>query len=112
LNQTSTPDHPAAAGQHWIELTLRSQDGNRVITGARVGVMRSGQPTLWRRARTDGSYLSASDGRVHAGLGDRPQIDRVVVQWPDGVAESFTRVEADRIATLRRGAGNPGAGSR
>ena len=105
LNQTCTPDHPAAAGQHWIELTLRSQDGNRVITGARVGVMRSGQPTLWRRARTDGSYLSASDGRVHVGLGDQPQIDRVVVQWPDGVSEYFTGVEADHIATLKRGAG-------
>jgi hypothetical protein len=73
LNQTCTPDHPAAAGQHWIELALRSQDGDRAITGARVGVMRSGQPTLWRRARTDGSYLSASDGRVQVGLGDRPR---------------------------------------
>ena len=49
--------------------TLRSHDGNRAVTGARVGVMRDGQPTLWRRARTDGSYLSASDGRVHVGLG-------------------------------------------
>ncbi len=105
LNQTCTPDHPAA-GQHWIELTLRSPDGNRVITGARVGVMRSRQPTLWRRARTDGSYLSASDGRVHVGLGDRPRIDRIVVQWPDGIAESFTGVDADRIATLRRGTGH------
>jgi len=112
LNQTCTPDHPAAAGQHWIELTLRSQDGNRVITGARVGVMRSGQPTLWRRARTDGSYLSASDGRVQIGLGDRPQIDRVVVQWPDGVAESFTGLDADHMATLRRGTGHQETDSR
>ena len=95
-----------AAGQHWIEIALRSQDGGRAITGARVGVVRSGQPTLWRRARTDGSYLSASDGRVQVGLGDRPRIDRIVVQWPDGVAESFTGVDTDRIATLRRGTGH------
>ena len=60
---------------------------------------------VWRRARTDGSYLSASDGRVHVGLGDQPQIDRVVVQWPDGVSEYFTGVEADHITTLKRGAG-------
>ena len=43
--------------------------GNRFGIGARVGVVREGQPTLWRRARTDGSYLSASDDRVHFGLG-------------------------------------------
>ena len=112
LNQTCTPGHPAAAGQHWIEIALRSQDGGRAITGARVGVVRSGQPTLWRRARTDGSYLSASDGRVQVGLGDRPRIDRIVVQWPDGVAESFTGVDTDRIATLRRGTGHVETDSR
>jgi len=112
LNQTGMPDQPAAAGHHWIEIALRSQDGGRIITGARVGVVRSGQPTLWRRARTDGSYLSASDGRVQVGLGNQPRIDRIVVQWPDGVSESFTGVNADRIATLRRGTGHVETDSR
>jgi hypothetical protein len=105
LNQTCAPGHPAPAGRHWVEIALRSQDGGRIVTGARVGVMRGGEHTVWRRARTDGSYLSASDGRVHVGLGDQPQIDRVVVQWPDGVSEYFTGVEADHITTLKRGAG-------
>ena len=85
LNQTCAPGRqPASSDRHWIEVDLRSADGKRAVTGARVGIERSGQPTLWRRARTDGSYLSASDGRVHAGLGALPHIDRVVVQWPDG----------------------------
>jgi hypothetical protein len=108
LNQTCAPGRPAPDGRHWIEIALRSQDGRRMITGARVGVVRDGQPTLWRRARTDGSYLSASDGRVHAGLGDHPRIDRIVVQWPDGVTESFTDVAADRLVTLTRGSGRAG----
>ena len=112
LNQTNAPGRSTAPGRHWIEIALRSQDGSRLVTGARVGVVRDGQRTLWRRARTDGSYLSASDGRVHVGLGDQPQIHRVVVQWPDGASEYFTGVDADRIVTLRRGSGQPDAGGR
>ena len=60
--------------------------------GARVGIERAGQPTLWRRVKTDGSYLSASDIRVHVGLGASTRIDAVVVDWPDGVRERWTGV--------------------
>jgi hypothetical protein len=112
LNQTIAPGRAPSSGGHWIEIALHSQDGTRLITGARIGVMRDGQPTLWRRARTDGSYLSASDARVHVGLGDQPRITRIVVQWPDGVSESFDGVAGDRITTLRRGTGRTEAGGR
>jgi len=74
-------------------------------------VLRTGQPTLWRRARSDGSYLSASDGRVQFGLGPSRQIDAVVVDWPDGMRESFTGVKPDRIVTLRRGEGQVRSGT-
>jgi len=50
--------------------------------GALVGVERAGHPTLWRRVRTDGSYLSASDVRVHFGLGSSPSIGVVTVSGP------------------------------
>jgi hypothetical protein len=64
---------------------------------------RSDRP-LCRRARSDGSYLSASDSRVYLGLGASSSIDAIVVQWPDGERERWTNVTADRIVTLRRGA--------
>jgi ASPIC and UnbV len=50
---------------------------------------------VWRRVRTDGSHLSASDGRVRLGLGDSPTIVAVVVQWPDGQWERWLDVAAD-----------------
>ena len=59
--------------------------GNRFGFGAWIGVERAGQPTLWRRVRTDGSYLSASDVRVHFGLGSSPRDRRrrrAVARWP------------------------------
>ena len=65
---------------------------------------RTGQPTLWRRVRTDGSYLSASDVRVHFGLGASAAIAAVVIQWPDGQRERFADVKADQVITLKRAA--------
>jgi enediyne biosynthesis protein E4 len=97
------------AARHWLEVSLRAPRGNRFGIGARVGVMRAGRPPLWRRARTDGSYLSAGDSRVHFGLGSEGRIDEVLVEWLDGLAESFAAVAADRIVTLNRGEGRPRA---
>ena len=53
-------------------------------------------PTLWRRARADGSYASANDPRVLVGLGDTATIVKVRVEWPGGNAEEWTDVPVDR----------------
>jgi hypothetical protein len=101
LNQaTHTP-----AGPHWLQVRLEQAGGNRFGIGAWVGVERAGRPTLFRRVRTDGSYLSASDLRVHFGLGPSGAPAAVVVQWPDGHRERWAAVAVDRVVTLRRGAG-------
>jgi len=94
----------ASGGHHWMQIRLAQDGGNRFALGARIGVERAGR-TLWRRVRTDGSYLSASDVRVHVGLGASAAIEGVQVQWPDGQRELFTGIEADRTVTLRRGTG-------
>ncbi|MEO8521450.1 MAG: CRTAC1 family protein [Acidobacteriota bacterium] len=94
------------AGAHWLSIRLTQQPNNRFGVGAWIGVEGAGHPTLWRRVRTDGSYLSASDIRTHVGLGTRaPGTSAVVVQWPDGPTERWTGVEADRVVTLARGTG-------
>ena len=86
-------------------MRLDQRPGNRFGIGGWVGVERTGRPTLWRRVRTDGSYLSASDVRAHFGLGAAAAVTAIVVQWPDGQRERFTDVGADRVVTLRRGTG-------
>jgi hypothetical protein len=98
------------AGARWLTIRL-DQPGNRQAFGARVGVERQGQPTLWRRVGTDGSYLSASDARVHFGLGPvaSGRVDAVIVEWPDGQRqrERWTGVQVDHAITLKRGEGTP-----
>ena len=90
-------------GNHWLQIRLEQPGPNRFALGALVGVERSGQPTIWRRVRTDGSYLSASDPRVHVGLGASSAVQSVIVQWPDGPRERWTDISADRLVTLKRG---------
>jgi hypothetical protein len=98
LNQTGTQ-------HHWLQVSLAQNARNRVGLGARVGLERDGQPALWRRVRTDGSYLAASEARVHFGLGPGAAVGAVVVEWPDGVWERWTGLAADRHLTLERGTG-------
>jgi len=60
-----------------------------------------------RRAHTDSSYLSASDVRVHFGLGANANIDSLIVRWPDGQREAWDNIHADQIVTVRQGTGSP-----
>jgi hypothetical protein len=100
------------ARNHWLQVRADEGPRHRFGFGARIGVERSGRPTLWRRVRTDGSYLSASDVRVHFGLGSSTAMTAVVVQWPDGLRERWTDVRADRLVTIRRGTGQADPRSR
>lgn len=91
--------------RHWLEVRLDGGKTNRFGIGARVAVLRRGQPALWRRAHTDSSYLSANEPRVHFGLGDKPDLEGAAVEWPDGSSEIWNSILADRIVTLRKGSG-------
>jgi enediyne biosynthesis protein E4 len=91
--------------RHWVGLRLVGADGLRDMIGARVAVLCADGATLWRRARSDGSYASANDPRVLVGLGDSNQPVRVRITWPDGRTETWTGVATDRYTTLRRGTG-------
>jgi hypothetical protein len=95
------------ARRHWLTVRLAGVKDNRDGLGARVAVLRKGQNPLWRRAHSDGSYLSASDGRVHFGLGSATEIEAVVVQWPSGEKELWTGVRANQQLTLRQHTGKP-----
>ena len=92
------------ADRPWLGLRLLSTSGHDAI-GARLRVLRSGRPDLWRRAHTDGSYASASDPRILVGLGDQPAIEKLVVYWPGGRVEQWAGVPIRRYSTLREGTG-------
>ena len=97
--------------RHWLGLRLvGAGDGGgalhgRDMLGARVVVSRDGEPTRWRRARSDGSYASANDPRVLVGLGESAEEPDVEVRWPSGRAEVWEGVPVDGYTTLVEGQG-------
>ena len=88
---------------HWLGLRLLGKGTNRDALGAQVEVVISTGKVLWRRARTDGSYLSANDPRVLAGLGSATRVQAVRVHWPDGSVEEWKEPQIDRYLTLKQG---------
>jgi hypothetical protein len=71
-----------------------------------VTVTTSDGRVLHRRARADGSYASANDPRVLAGLG-AAQAQMVQVTWPGGRVETWFGLPLGRYTTLEEGTGTP-----
>ncbi len=88
---------------HWLSVRLIGSKSNRDGLGALVTVQSEGR-SLLRRCATDGSYLSASDRRVHFGLGQAARPVRITVRWPSGQTDVVDDVAPDRAVTLREGA--------
>jgi hypothetical protein len=86
---------------NWLSLKLQGVRSNRDGIGALLTIEANGLTQL-RRCATDGSYLSASDVRVHAGVGAAMSA-RVTVQWPGGTCTTYEAVPANRVSILREG---------
>lgn len=80
---------------HWLTLALEGTRSNRDGLGAHIHVL--GQTQY---ATTAGSYLSASDKRVHFGLGQAKKAD-VEIVWPSGTRQVLRDVAADQILHVR-----------
>lgn len=89
----------APAAGHWLECRLEGKKSNRDGIGALLTIETQGQKRL-RLCHTDGSYLSASDKRVHFGLGSALSAD-ITIRWPSGVITTHKNMQADQIVTLK-----------
>jgi enediyne biosynthesis protein E4 len=87
---------------HWMEINLVGTKSNRDGQGALITVEVGGVKRL-RQCTTSGSYMSASDKRVHFGLAGATMVHKVTVHWPSGHVDVYTNVRADRIVTLKEG---------
>ena len=90
---------------HWLSLRVLEEHGRDAL-GATV-TLRLGERRLLRCVRSASSYCSASDPRVHLGLGAVTRVEDVVVHWVDGTREAFDVAGVDAVTTLQRGKGHP-----
>ncbi len=86
---------------HWLQVRLAGQASARDGQGARVSIRTSSGGEQVRYATTAGGYLSASDPRLHFGLGSESVVDRITVLWPRGARQVLENVGTDRLIAVR-----------
>jgi hypothetical protein len=87
------------SANHWLTLSLTGHVSNRDAIGAVVKVTtRTG--AQYATVTTSSSYLSASDKRVHFGLGGDPIAAEIEIRWPSGKLQSLKNIKADQSLAI------------
>jgi hypothetical protein len=85
---------------HWLTLDLIGSASNRDAIGAKIRLQTdSGEQT--RFVSTAGSYISASDKRVHVGLGSSKKVRLIEITWPSGTVQRLESIAGDQILTVK-----------
>ncbi len=87
-------------GDHWLKLHLKGTTSNRDGLGATIRVVAEDGSEQFGFVSTAGSYLSASDPRVHFGLARSRKAKLIEIQWPRGTVQKLESVPADQILTI------------
>jgi hypothetical protein len=86
---------------HWLDLHLEGVKSNRDGLGATVKLTAGSGRVQYNHATTAVGYASASDKRVHFGLG-RDEIAREIrIRWPSGAEQVLKDVPADRVLKVK-----------
>jgi enediyne biosynthesis protein E4 len=97
-NETQTQNH-------WLLLKLVGHKSNRDAVGAEVTVTTSAA-SQFATVSTASSYLSASDKRVHFGLGKETVAHKIEIRWPSGIRQTLNDIHADQILQIDEPAEN------
>lgn len=102
-NETRT--EPQDRG-HFLLLLLEGTTSNRDAVGATVTARAGGR--VWVASRFGGgNYQSASDPRIHVGLGAARSVDELKITWPSGRVRTFRDLPADTGYHLVEGESKP-----
>ncbi len=87
-------------GNHWILFKLVGSKSNRMGIGAQIHITTDDGRQQWNEVTTAVGYTSASDSRLHFGLGQSLHIKDLEIRWPSGIKQTLHNVAADRILTI------------
>jgi hypothetical protein len=82
---------------HWLALRLRGTKSNRDGMGATIKLTGASGRIQHNHVTTAVGYASASDLRVHFGLGSDGAAREVEIRWPSGTTQILSDVAADQI---------------
>jgi hypothetical protein len=93
MNRTRTQNH-------WITLELEGTRSNRDAIGAEIKIV-TAKGAQYAMVSTTGSYLSASDKRVHFGLGTESIAQSIEIRWPSGIVQTLHNVHGDQFLRIK-----------
>ena len=89
---------------HWLRVRTIGGKSNRDGFGARVEVKADGLRQT-AEVRANSSFESASDPRLHFGLGTATRVDSITVRWPSGSSDSIGTEGVDQELVIQEGKG-------
>jgi hypothetical protein len=92
-NRSPTPNH-------WLLVRTVGSRSNRDGIGAKLRLV-SASVVQHDYVHTAVGYASASDPRVHFGLGRDEVVKELRIEWPSGLVQKLENVGVDRVVTVR-----------
>jgi enediyne biosynthesis protein E4 len=89
---------------NWLTVQLVGTKSNRDGVGASLKLTSEGLVEV-EQAKGGMSYMSASDPRIHFGLGKRAKLASLEITWPSGQVDRLTNIPINQIITVKEGAG-------
>jgi enediyne biosynthesis protein E4 len=104
----------SALQRNWMKIRLVGARSNRTGIGASIKVVaqtgtlspnaKPGMPlTQIEEVRSSNGYYSASDLRIHFGLGEARKADLVEIRWPSGMIDTFKDLDACKLYVIQEG---------
>ena len=91
-------DGPA---NHWLIVDTRGTMSNRDGIGTAIRMVSASGAEQYGIVNTAGSYLSASDKRVHFGLGTDRHVRLLELTWPSGTVQRIEDIAADQVLRVQ-----------
>ncbi len=85
-----------APGRHWIQFELEGTTGNRSAIGAQVELQWKNRKQVQQVTAASG-FSAQNQRRLHYGLGDANAVDRVLIRWPSGQAQTIEHPAVDTL---------------
>ena len=89
---------------HWLTVKLIGTKSNRDGLGSVLKLTSEGF-TQVKQAKGGMGYMSASDSRIHFGLGQRKTVESLEITWLSGHVDTLSKVPINQFITVKEGAG-------
>jgi enediyne biosynthesis protein E4 len=114
LRCDAVPGEASALKRSWVKIRLVGTKSNKTGIGARIKVVAqtgtgivAGKTvsalTQIEDVKSCNGYYSASDLRIHFGLGEAKKVDTVEIRWPSGAMDTLKDLDVNRLYVVEEG---------